>query len=406
MLTSEQTIKDFPILSRKINGKRLVYLDNAATTQKPTRVLEAIETYYRQHNANVHRGIHTLSEEATKMYEEARVTLQKFINARHPEEIIFTRGTTDSLNFVARTYAEEKLKIADTILFSELEHHSNLVPWQIAAKKTGAKIEVLKIDNEGFVDVSLKECKEQNIKLIAISHASNVFGTIQNIKEISKWAHERGALLVVDGAQAVPHIKVDVQSLGCDFYAFSGHKMLGPMGIGVLYIKKELQESLAPYQYGGGMIREVGLETATWDLSPSKFEAGTPNVEGAIGLAAACSYLNQQGIENVRKHELELLEYLSEEFAKDKEVIVYGPKESGKRTGVIAFNVSNIHPHDLASVLDTEGVAIRSGHHCTMPLHKKLGVPATARVSFHIYNTKDDIDILLKGMEKARKVLL
>ena len=398
---------DFPILSRQINGKPLVYLDNAASSQKPQAVIDAISDFYTNHNANVHRGIHTLSEEATNMYEEARAKVAKFINARHPEEIVFTRGTTESINLVANTWGVENIKSGDEIAITQLEHHGNMIPWQVLVEKTGATLKVLEIDESGFLKEGYKTQISPKTKLLAISEASNVLGTIQNIKEITKEVHKVGGLVLVDGAQAVPHMKVDVQSLNCDFYAFSGHKMLGPTGIGVLYVRKEILETMEPYQVGGGMIREVSYEKATYDDIPGRFEAGTPNIADAIGLGAAMDYLTKTGMENVRKHEIELLTYAFDKLSLNPKIEIYGPKkdEIEGRTGVISFNIQGVHPHDLASVLDAEGVAIRSGHHCAMPLHKKLGLPATARASFYLYNTKEDIDALLLGINKAVKIL-
>ena len=398
---------DFPILSRQINGKPLVYLDNAASSQKPQAVIDAISDFYTNHNANVHRGIHTLSEEATNMYEEARAKVAKFINARHPEEIVFTRGTTESINLVANTWGVENIKSGDEIAITQLEHHGNMIPWQVLVEKTGATLKVLEIDESGFLKEGYKTQISSKTKLLAISEASNVLGTIQNIKEITKEVHKVGGLVLVDGAQAVPHMKVDVQSLNCDFYAFSGHKMLGPTGIGVLYVKKEILENMKPYQVGGGMIREVSYEKATYDDIPGRFEAGTPNIADAIGLGSAIDYLTKIGMENVRKHGIELLTYAFDKLSLNPKIEIYGPKrgEIEGRTGVISFNVQGVHPHDLASVLDAEGVAIRSGHHCAMPLHKKLGLPATARASFYLYNTKEDIDALVLGITKAIKIL-
>jgi len=393
---------DFPILSRQINGKPLVYLDNAASSQKPQAVIDAISDFYTNHNANVHRGIHTLSEEATNMYEEARAKVAKFINARHPEEIVFTRGTTESINLVANTWGVENIKSGDEIAITQLEHHGNMIPWQVLVEKTGATLKVLEIDESGFLKEGYKTQISSKTKLLAISEASNVLGTIQNIKDITKEVHKVGGLVLVDGAQAVPHMKVDVQSLNCDFYAFSGHKMLGPTGIGVLYVRKEILETMEPYQVGGGMIREVSYEKATYDDIPGRFEAGTPNIADAIGLGSAIDYLTKIGMENVRKHGIELLTYAFDKLSLNPKIEIYGPKrgEIEGRTGVISFNVQGVHPHDLASVLDAEGVAIRSGHHCTMPLHRILGVPATARASLSFYNTKQEIDIFVKALRE------
>lgn len=398
---------DFPILSRKINGKDLVYLDNAATTQKPLQVINAISDFYSNHNANVHRGIHTLSEESTEMYEDARKTVAKFIGAIYPEEIIFTKGTTESLNRVAIGWVLPNMSKGDVILVTDFEHHSNLIPWQEEARVVGATVEVLDSDTNG--EISLEQLKEKlsegNVKLVSVAHASNVLGTILPVKEICKIAHEHGALVCVDGAQAVPQMKVNVQSLDCDFYAFSGHKMLGPTGIGVLWVKKSLLEKMDPYEFGGGMIDEVTYEKATWAEIPEKFEAGTPNVEGAIGLAAAIDYLEKIGMENVRSHEVELNKYALEKLNKIEGLKILGPTDPEKRTGLVSFTLKNLHAHDIASILDSEGIAVRSGHHCCMPLHKKLDIPATTRASWYIYNSKEDIDKLVAGLYKALKIL-
>lgn len=398
--------KDFPILNRKINGNPLVYLDNAATSQKPKQVIDAISDYYSNYNANVHRGIHTLSEEATKLYEDSRKKIAEFIGASHPEEIIFTKGATESLNRVAFSWGLKNLNKDDVILLGDFEHHSNVVPWQIVAEKTGAKLEYMDSDENG--EITLDEVKNkitEKVKIISITHASNVLGTIVPIKEICKIAHEKNILVCVDGAQAVPHMIVNIQSLGCDFYAFSGHKMLGPMGTGVLWVKKEILEELEPYEYGGGMIEEVSYESAVFTEAPIKFEAGTPNVSGAVGLAAAVSYLQKIGMDEIREHEISLNKYLLEKLFEIKEVQIIGSKNPEKRTGVVSFIVKNVHAHDIASVLNGYGVAVRSGHHCTMPYHKKRGLAATTRVSHYLYNTTEDTDKLIEGLKKAIEVL-
>jgi cysteine desulfurase/selenocysteine lyase len=398
--------KDFPILDREINGNRLVYLDNAATSQKPKQVIEAISEYYSNHNANVHRGIHTLSEEATKMYEDARKKVAKFIGAPHPEEIIFTKGTTESLNRVAISWGLQNLKKDDVVLLSDFEHHSNMIPWLEETKLVGAKVVYLESNENG--EITLNEVKKKitdKVKLISIAHTSNVLGTIVPIKEICKIAHEKGILVCVDGAQAVPHMKVNVQSLDCDFYAFSGHKMLGPMGIGVLWVRKEILDKLEPYEFGGGMVEEVTYEKATYTEAPVKFEAGTPNVSGAVGLGAAIDYLENIGMDEVRKHEIELNKYTLEKLSAIPAVQVIGPKEAEKRTGVISFVVKNVHAHDTASILNGFGVAVRSGHHCAMPYHRKHGLVATTRSSHYLYNTKEDIDKLIEGVNRAITLL-
>jgi cysteine desulfurase / selenocysteine lyase len=398
--------EDFPILNREINGNKLVYLDNAATSQKPNQVIEAISGYYFNHNANVHRGLHTLSEEATQMYENARKKVAGFIGAAHPEEIIFTKGATESLNRVAVSWGLKNLKKGDVILLSDFEHHSNMVPWLEMAKKTGAKIEYLESNGNG--EITLEEVKNKltdKVKLISITHASNFLGTVVPVKEICKLAHDKGVLVCVDGAQAVPHFKVNVQSLGCDFYAFSAHKMLGPMGIGALWVRKEILEKLEPYEFGGGMIDEVTYEGATYTQPPVKFEAGTPNVAGAVGLAAAIDYLEKIGMDEIKEHELELNKYLLEKISHIEQVKIIGPKEAEKRTGIVSFTVKKIHAHDVASVLNGFGIAVRSGHHCAMPYHKKNNLPATTRVSYYIYNTKEEIDKLIEGLKKAIELL-
>jgi len=398
--------KDFPILDREINGCPLVYLDNAATSQKPRQVLDAIVDYYSNHNANVHRGIHTLSEEATQMYEGARKVVADFINARYSEEVIFTKGTTESINRVAVSWGLQNLKKGDVILLTDFEHHSNLIPWQEEAKIIGAKIEFLEADENGEISLEQVKSKMHNkVKLVSIPHVSNVLGTILPVKEICKIAHSCGALVHVDGAQAIPHMEVNVQNLGCDFYSFSAHKMLGPMGIGVLWGRKELLEKLEPYEYGGGMVEEVDYKKATWTELPIKLEAGTPNVEGAVGLAAAIKYLQEIGMSEVRKHEVELNRYTLEKLNSIEGLKIIGPKEAEKRTGLVSFTIEKLHAHDIAAVLNGMGIAVRSGHHCSMPIHKKLNISATVRASWYIYNTKEDIDKLVEGIEKAKQIL-
>ncbi|HAI62895.1 MAG: Cysteine desulfurase [candidate division WWE3 bacterium GW2011_GWF2_41_45] len=402
----EKIKKDFPILERKIGLNDLVYLDNTATTQKPLQVVEALKDYYFQHNANIHRGIHTLSEEASEMYDNARKTVAQFINAIYPEEIIFTRGATESLNMAAFSWGIPNLKKGDKILLTGFEHHSNLIPWQIVAKNTGAELKFVKIGSAGIVDMTeFKNALTPDVKLVCVAHASNVLGTILDIKEISKMAHAVGALVCVDGAQAVPHMPVNVQSLGCDFYSFSGHKMLGPTGIGVLYVKKSVMGQMVPFQFGGGMIKEVSLTDASWADAPEKFEAGTPDAAGAIGLAAAIDYLTALGMDKVREHEIELGKYAIEKLTAIEGIKILGPLDPEKRTGLISFYSEKVHAHDIASVLNSFGVAVRSGHHCAMPLHKELGLPATVRASYYIYNDFSDIDKLAEGVKKALTML-
>jgi cysteine desulfurase/selenocysteine lyase len=398
--------QDFPILKRKINGSDLVYLDNAATSQKPKAVIDAISDYYSNHNANIHRGIHTLSEEATQLYESARKKVADFIGARHPEEIIFTKGTTESINRVAISWALANLHASDEILVTNLEHHSNLVPWQEEARQLGAKLTFVSVDENGELPLAkFKEAITAKTKLVAIAHASNVAGTILPVKEICKLAHAVGAVVCVDGAQAVPHMAVNVFDLGCDFYAFSGHKMLAPTGVGVLYVRKEILDKLEPYEFGGGMIDDVTMEKATWAEAPDKFEAGTPNIEGVIGLGMAIDYLKNIGMAEIRKHEISLNSYALSELEKIPEVKIVGPKDPEKRAGLMAFTVDGIHAHDMASVLNSMGVAVRSGYHCAIPLHKQLNITATTRASYYLYNDTSDVDKLIEGIHKALKLL-
>jgi cysteine desulfurase / selenocysteine lyase len=398
--------KDFPILSRKVGKNELVYLDSAATSQKPKQVIDAITDYYENHNSNVHRGIYMLSEEATDMYEGAREKIAKFICANSSSEIIFTKGVTESINRIAFSFLAQYVKEGDEIIVVESDHHSNIVPWQIVAENTGAKLTVIPVDNNGELDLNVFKTRlTAKVKFIAISHASNVLGTIFPVKEVCKLARKMGIIVSVDGAQGIPHLSVDVNSLGCDFYSFSGHKMLGPMGIGVLWGKKEILEKMLPYEYGGGMIRTVHFDKSTWDDIPQRFEAGTPNVEGAVGLAAAVDYLEALGMENIRSYEETLTEYVLAELAKIPDLKVLGPLDAKKRCGLVAFVISGIHSHDVASVLSDIGISVRSGQHCTMPLHNKLGISSSTRASFYIYNDKKDVDSLVIGIKKAIKLL-
>ncbi|MCM3765574.1 cysteine desulfurase [Neobacillus niacini] len=393
----------FPILNQSVNGHRLVYLDNAATSQKPKAVIDALETYYRTYNANPHRGVHTLGVKATDAYEDAREKVKTFINAKKTEEIIFTRGTTSSLNLVAQSYVGEFLKEGDEILITEMEHHSNLIPWQQAAKKIGAVLKYIPLSSDGMVDLNnVKKSITAKTKFISITHVSNVLGTINPIKEIAKLAHQQGAVICVDAAQSVSHLEVDVQDLDCDFLAFSGHKMMGPTGIGVLYGKKELLEAMPPVEFGGEMIDFVELYDSTWKELPWKFEGGTPIVAGAIGLGAAIDFLGQIELETIRLHERTLTSYALEQLSTIEGISIYGPKDTEQRGGLITFNVDHVHPHDLATVLDSEGIAIRAGHHCCQPLMKWLNVSATARASFYFYNTEEDVDSLINGIKTAK----
>lgn len=406
MFNVDKIKKDFPILNKQIDGKDLVYLDNAATSQKPQVVIDAVSDFYAFSNANVHRGIHTLSERATDMYEDARKKVADFIGARSSDEVVFTKGVTEAINMVATGWALKYLSKGDIILVVEADHHSNLVAWQVAADKTGAKLEVLQVDENGELALSeVENALSKDVKIVAISHASNVLGTIFPVKEICKMAKDVGAVVSVDGAQSIPHLKVNVQSLGCDFYSFSGHKMLGPMGIGALWGRKELLEAMTPSEYGGGMIDEVSVKQSTWAEVPQRFEAGTPNVAGAVGLAAAIDYLEKMGMDNIRKHEIKLIRYAIEELRKVSDLKILGPPDAEKRTGLVSFVIKGIHPHDIAAVLSEKGIAVRSGHHCAMPLHGSLGISSSTRASFYLYNDKKNVDSLIKGISEAKEIL-
>ena len=396
---------DFPILGREVHGKPLVYLDNAATSQKPRVVIQALVDYYEQYNANVHRGVHTLSVEATEAYEEARRKVAGFINAPAPENVIFVRNSTEAINLVAQTWAMANVKSGERIVLTEMEHHSNLVPWQHVAEITGAEIRLMKIDGEYRLDTSdLDELITPSTRLVAFTHMSNVLGTITPAKQITEAAHRAGALALVDGAQSVSHMPVDVQEIGCDFLAFSGHKMAGPMGIGGLYAKAEVLEQMEPFMRGGEMVLEVTYDYATWADLPMKFEAGTPNVADAIALGVAADYLSDLGMDNIRQHEMDLTRYALERFHELEEVVTYGPSDPELQGGVISFYMGDIHPHDIGQVLDQEGIAIRTGHHCAMPLvRSKLNVPATARASFYLYNTEGEVDALIDGLKKTMR---
>jgi cysteine desulfurase / selenocysteine lyase len=398
--------KDFPIFNRTIQGKSLVYLDNAATSQKPKAVLDALYDYYANHNANVHRGIHTLSEEATNLYEQARHQVAKFINSPTHSEVIFTKGTTESLNFICATLGENIVHEGDSILVTEIEHHSNFVPWQMLAQRNKAKLEIIEVDDQGHVDFDDFERKmHKRVKIVALTHASNVLGTIFPVKRIAKEAHKFGAVVVVDGAQAIPHLSVDVQSLDCDVYAFSAHKMLGPTGIGVLWAKRSVLEHLQPYQYGGGMIESVSIAKSTWADIPERFEAGTPIIAGAIGLGAAAEYLQAIGMDKIKAHEEQMNAYTLGKLKSIDGLRILGSDSPTDRTGLVAFTIKNLHPHDIASILNTEGVAVRSGHHCAHPLHQKMAITASVRASYYLYNSTADIDTLVEGIAKAQKIL-
>ncbi|HFR3766966.1 TPA: cysteine desulfurase [Streptococcus suis] len=398
----ERIRKDFSILDQVVNDEPLVYLDNAATTQKPQQVLDVLADYYQKDNANVHRGVHTLSERSTARYEAARQTVADFIRAKSSKEILFTRGTTTGLNWVAQ-FARDLLQADDEVIISVQEHHSNIIPWQQACQKTGAKLRYVTLKN-GELDMDvLKEVLSEKTKFVSLAHISNVLGSVAPIKEIAELVHAVGAYLVVDGAQSTPHMAIDVQDLDVDFFAFSGHKMLGPTGIGVLYGKQELLEQMSPVEFGGEMIEFVYEQYATWKELPWKFEAGTPNIAGAIGLAAAIDYLNDIGMEHVQQHEEELIAYIWPKLQAIPGLTIYGSQDVSKRTGLIAFNLDDLHPHDVATALDYEGVAVRAGHHCAQPLLSYLQVPATVRASFYIYNTKADCDKLVDALLKTKE---
>ena len=394
---------DFPILSRQVNGRPLVYLDNAATSQKPRAVIQSLVDYYERYNANVHRGVHTLSVEATDAYEETRRKIASFIGASKPENLIFVRNTTEAINLVAMTWAMANVKAGERIVLTEMEHHSNLVPWQHVAQQTGAELAFFKMGEDYKLDLSdMDELLTERTRLVAITHMANAIGTIVPVKEITEAAHRVGALVLVDGAQSVPHMPVDVQDLGCDFLAFSGHKMAGPTGIGVLYVREEVMEQMEPFLRGGEMVLEVTYESATWNDLPMKFEAGTPNIADAIALGAAVDYLEGLGMENIRRHEVELTGYALDCFKELEEVTTFGTTDLSMRGGVISFYLSDVHPHDIGTVLDRQGVAIRSGHHCAMPLvRSRLHVPATARASFYLYNTEAEVDALIAGLKET-----
>ncbi|MBJ8009654.1 MULTISPECIES: cysteine desulfurase SufS [Bacillus cereus group] len=393
--------KQFPILDQKVNGKQLVYFDSAATSQKPIQVIETLERYYKEYNSNVHRGVHTLGTKATDAYEGAREKVRKFINAKSMEEIIFTRGTTTALNTVAASYGLENVKEGDEIVISYMEHHSNIIPWQQVAKKTGATLKYLPLQPDGTISLEdVRQTVTPNTKIVSIMHVSNVLGTINPVKEIGAIAHENGAIMIVDGAQSAPHMKVDVQDLNCDFYALSAHKMCGPTGVGVLYGKKELLNNMEPIEFGGEMIDFVDLQESTWKELPWKFEAGTPIIGNAIGLGAAIDFLEEIGLHNIEKHEHELAQYALERLSEVDGVTIYGPKH---RAGLVTFNIDDVHPHDVATVLDVEGIAVRAGHHCAQPLMKWLKASSTARASFYLYNTKEEIDTFVESLIKTKE---
>jgi len=396
---------DFPALRRKVNGQPLIYLDNAATTQKPRQVIEAIKNYYENFNANVHRGVYKLSIESTQLYEDARRIVADFIGARSWREVIFTRNATEGINLVAYAYALHSLREGEKIVLTEMEHHSNIVPWQNIASIIRAKIHYLPVTDDGYLRMDLLDKYLKDARIFSFTHASNVLGTINPVTDLVKTAKEYGAVTLIDGAQSVPHMPVNVSDIGADFYVFSGHKMLGPLGIGVLHGNRKLLEEMNPFLGGGEMISEVSFEKSSWNEVPWKFEAGTPSVADAIGLAEAVKYLSKIGMVNVRKHELKITSYAYQSLLEIPKIKLLGPEDSEMRTGLVSFTLADIHPHDLAEFLDKKyGVAIRAGHHCAMPLHTKFGLTATARCSFYIYNTLDEIDVFSAGLKDALKV--
>ena len=403
----ENIRKDFPILKRTVReNKDLVYLDNASTTQKPNQVIDAITDFYRNHNANIHRAVYALAEEATELYEQTRDKVADLINIKNRKEIIFVRGTTEAINLVAYAWGRDHLKEGDIIVTTEYEHHSNIVPWQLLTKEKGAKLEYIGMDDDGelILDDLDKYLATGKVKLVTFSLVSNVLGTISDAEKIISKCKAAGVLTLIDGAQAVPHMRVDVEKLGCDFFAFSGHKMLGPTGIGILWVRTSVLETMNPFQGGGDMIREVHKYETTWNDLPYKFEAGTPSIADVVGFGAAIDYLLKIGMDNIRQHEIELTSYALEKLSSVKGLHIYGTRDISKRGGVISFNFADVHPHDVAQIVDGEGIAIRSGHHCAQVLMERLNVAATSRVSFYIYNTKEEIDKLINSLNKVARI--
>ncbi|MCD8920808.1 cysteine desulfurase [Staphylococcus gallinarum] len=403
LLNVNEIIKDFPILDQQVNGKRLAYLDSTATSQTPIQVIEAIDDYYKRYNSNVHRGVHTLGSLATDGYENARETVRNFINAKYFEEIIFTRGTTASINLVAHSYGDANVFEGDEIVVTEMEHHANIVPWQQLAKRKNASLKFIPMTETGELNIEdVKATINDNTKIVAIAHISNVLGTINDIKAITEVAHAHGAVISVDGAQAAPHMDLDMQDLDVDFYSFSGHKMLGPTGIGVLYGKRQLLNQMEPTEFGGDMIDFVGKYDASWADLPTKFEAGTPLIAQAIGLAEAIRYLESIGFDAIHEHEATLTQYAYDRMLEVENIEIYGPPKE-RRAGVITFNLGDVHAHDVATAVDTEGVAVRAGHHCAQPLMKWLNQSSTARASFYIYNTKEDVDQMVEALKQTKE---
>ena len=403
----ENIRNDFPILNRTVrDGKPLIYLDNASTTQKPNQVIDSISNYYQNYNANIHRAVYALAEESTQAYEDARDKIANFVNIKNRQELIFVRGTTEAINLVAYAWARSHIGEGDIIITTEYEHHSNIVPWQLVTAEKHGKLEYIRMDDDGelILDDLDKHLATGKVKLVAFSLMSNVLGTITDAAKIIKKCKAAGVLTLIDGAQAVPHMKVDIEELGCDFFAFSGHKMLGPTGIGVLWVKKSVLETMAPFHGGGDMIREVHKYESTWNDLPYKFEAGTPNIADVVGLGSAVDYLDKIGMDNVRNHEVKLTKYAIDKLSAVKGLYIYGTKDISKRGGVISFNFADVHPHDVAQIIDEQGIAVRSGHHCAQVLMERLDVAATSRASFYIYNTKGDIDILVDSLNIVAKV--
>jgi cysteine desulfurase / selenocysteine lyase len=394
---------DFPILRQTVHGKPLVYLDNAATSQKPAAVIDAEDHYYREYNSNIHRGVHTLSQRATDAYEKARIKIQKFINAGSEHEVVFVRGATEALNLVAQSFGRNRLKPGDEILISAMEHHSNIVPWQLVCQQTGAVLKVVPINEAGeFLFEEYEKLLGPKTRIVAVAHVSNALGSINPVKRIVDLAHAQGVPVLLDGAQAIPHVKVDVQELDCDFYVFSGHKIYGPTGIGALYGKEKHLEAMPPYQGGGDMIRTVSFEKSTWNALPYKFEAGTPHIAGGIGLGVALDYVSAIGIEAIAAHEHELLEYATPAVAEIPGIKIIGTARD--KSGILSFVMDRVHPHDVGTILDHQGVAIRAGHHCAMPVMDRYRIPGTARASFALYNTREDVDVLVAGIHKVKEL--
>lgn len=394
---------DFPVLKEQVKGKPLVYLDNAATAQKPRQVIETLDTYYREYNSNIHRGVHSLSQKATEVYESAREKVKTFVNANSSNEIIFVRGATEAINLVAQSFGRDTIGADDEIIITEMEHHSNIVPWQLLCEQTGAKLHYIPINDAGELIIEeYEKLLNEKTSLVAVGHISNALGTINPIKNIIDKAHTVGAKVLIDGAQAVPHTKVDVQKLDCDFYVFSGHKLFGPTGIGVLYGKESILDSMPPYQGGGDMIQTVSMMKSTFNALPHKFEAGTPHIAGVIGLGAAIDYVNELDLDLASEYENELLEYANEQAASISDFMFVGTAKN--KTSILSFTLGRIHPHDIGTILDDEGVAIRAGHHCAMPIMERFGIPATARASFAFYNTREEVDVLITAIDKCINV--